>query len=533
MIYGIARDMTERKAAEETMAELVRALESSKQRAEDAAATKSAFLANMSHEIRTPLNAVIGMTGLALQTRLTDEQRDYLTTVKSSGEALLNLINDILDFSKIEASRLEIERHPFDLRETVGDACKVLALRAAEKGLELACEINADVPEFLLGDAARLRQVLLNILGNAVKFTDRGEVVLHVSVAHETADDVAVTFAVHDTGIGIPEDKRAHIFEAFTQADSSTTRRFGGTGLGLAIAQRLVELMGGQITVDSAIDKGSTFQFTVSLGRAPQGVSAATNASRSLDGLRVLVVDDNATNRRILEQMLISWRMEPTAVPDAKAALDALRQASIRDRFDAVIADCQMPEMDGFMLATRDPHRSTRQDDADCHADIGRPQRRCRAVPRDRPARVSDQAGQALGSARRAGLDLRRVGSRRRADAGAVVAATPAPQGARRRRQSGQPAARDDAPQEARAQRARRRRRPRGGRCRQGRALRHDRDGRADADHGRTRGHGRNPRPRADQRPPRRDRRAHRTRHAGRPRALPAGRHGCVPHKTD
>ena len=304
VIYATARDNTERKAAEETMAQLVRALEVSKQRAEEAAATKSVFLANMSHEIRTPLNAIIGMTGLALQTRLTDEQRDYLSTVKSSGESLLDLINDILDFSKIEAKHLDLEHTPFDLRETVGDACKVLALRAGEKGLELACDIEANVPERVLGDAGRLRQVLLNVLGNAVKFTSEGEVVLTVALVPPEADEVRLKFVVRDTGIGIPADKLAHIFQAFTQADSSTTRRFGGTGLGLAIAERLVELMGGRIWVESELEKGSTFHFTAAFGHVVAAADTVPGASRGLDGLRVLVVDDNATNRRILEQML-------------------------------------------------------------------------------------------------------------------------------------------------------------------------------------------------------------------------------------
>ncbi len=272
VIYGAARDITERKAAEETLAsyardleisrreledqaarqaQLVRELEIAKGRAETATETKSAFLANMSHEVRTPLNGILGMTTLALQTRLTAEQREYLTTVKSSADSLLEVINDILDFSKIEAQRLDLEHAELDLRETVGDAAKLLALRAAEKGIELACHIMADVPETVLGDAGRLRQVLLNVLGNAVKFTTEGEVVLRVSVQTASASQVTLHFAVSDTGIGIPADKQRQIFQAFTQADSSTTRRYGGTGLGLAIALRLVELMGGQLWVES------------------------------------------------------------------------------------------------------------------------------------------------------------------------------------------------------------------------------------------------------------------------------------------
>jgi two-component system, sensor histidine kinase and response regulator len=375
VVYAAGRDMTERKAAEETLSRyardlevahgqledqamrlsrLVEELEISKHRAEDAAATKSAFLANMSHEIRTPLNAILGMTTLALQTRLTTEQREYLTTVKSSADALLEVINDILDFSKIEARRLEIERMAFELREAVGDACRVLALRAAEKRLELACDIAADVPEALVGDAGRLRQVLLNILGNAVKFTAHGEVVLRVRLEHGDETGAVLRFSVSDTGIGIPLDKQEHIFQAFTQADSSTTRRYGGTGLGLAIARRLVDLMGGQLWVESTEGKGSTFHFTASFGKA-QAIERAPagDPPPALDGLRVLVVDDNRTNRRILEEMLESWHMKPVAVSDAKAALAALRQASpSRQPFGVVITDCQMPDVDGFMLAS-------------------------------------------------------------------------------------------------------------------------------------------------------------------------------------
>jgi two-component system sensor histidine kinase/response regulator len=352
VIYATARDITERKAADETMAELVRALEVSKRRAEEAAATKSAFLANMSHEIRTPLNAILGMTALTLDTRLADTQRDYLLTVKSSGESLLALINDILDFSKVEARHLDLEAAPFDLRETVDEACRLLALRAAEKGLELACEVSPAIPEQLVGDAGRLRQVLVNILGNAVKFTTRGEVVLRVALDH-TGRRVVLQFSVIDTGIGIPADKLAHIFQPFTQADSSTTRRYGGTGLGLAIAERLVELMGGRLWVESEVDRGSTFHFTAAFTRpaATAGGGDAVSRARGLEGLRVLVVDDNATNRRILEQMLRSWQMNPTAVADARTALAALRRATRRRRFDAVITDCQMPDADGFMLA--------------------------------------------------------------------------------------------------------------------------------------------------------------------------------------
>ncbi|HET9261404.1 MAG TPA: response regulator [Vicinamibacterales bacterium] len=376
MVYAAARDITERKAAEETLAryardleithreledqaarlaQLVKELEISRRRAEEATEAKSAFLANMSHEIRTPLNAILGMTKLALQTRLTIEQRDYLTTVESSAESLLGIVNDVLDFSKIEAHRLDLERAEFDLREGVGDAARLLALRAGEKGIELACRIAPDVPEVLLGDEGRLRQVLLNVMGNAIKFTNHGEVVVSVHLETGVRNVVILHFTVADTGIGIAPEKQAKIFQAFTQADGSTTRRYGGTGLGLAIAVRLVELMGGRMWVESEPGRGSTFHFTA-VFEAPEPAAAKPRTRRptALEGLRVLVVDDNATNRRILSEMLLSWHMQPTSVGDAASAIAALREAlSSGKRFDLVISDGQMPDVDGFMLARR------------------------------------------------------------------------------------------------------------------------------------------------------------------------------------
>ena len=376
IIYASARDVTEQKAAEETMrsyardlevsqhaleeqtaslAQLVRELELAKTRAEEAAETKSAFLANMSHEIRTPLNAILGMTTLALDTKLSAEQQDYLQTVKSSATSLLAIVNDVLDFSRIEAKRLDLDHTAFDLREAVGDAAKVLALRAAEKGLELACHIHSEVPDEVLGDVGRLRQVLLNVLGNAVKFTDSGEVVLDVHVEDVNPAKVTLRFAVSDTGIGIPPEKQHQIFQAFTQADASTTRRFGGTGLGLAIAVRLVELMNGRMWVESRVGHGSTFLFTATFDRPKVSThEPLLDKTTALDGLRVLVVDDNATNRRIVEEMLASWHMKPTTAPDAESALAALGAAVTRQEpFDVIVADRQMPGIDGFMLARR------------------------------------------------------------------------------------------------------------------------------------------------------------------------------------
>jgi two-component system sensor histidine kinase/response regulator len=367
LLYGAAKDITASKASELTMAryaqdleashvelaQLVKELEVSKRKAEEAAEAKSAFLANMSHEIRTPLNAILGMTALALKTSLTVEQQDYLRTVQSSGESLLEIINDILDFSKIEARPPELDHAAFDLRETVGDAAKVLALRASEKGIELAVDIAANVPNALVGDSGRLRQVLLNVLGNAVKFTARGEVVLEVSMGKSTPTEASLMFSIRDTGIGIDPEKQEEIFQPFTQADSSTTRRFGGTGLGLAIARKLVDLMGGRLWVESAIGTGSTFHFSAVFER--EGATAAPDVVRpaALESLRVLIVDDNSTNRRILEEMLASWHMLPLSVADSAAALSELHGSLKEEPFHVVICDCQMPDVDGFALARR------------------------------------------------------------------------------------------------------------------------------------------------------------------------------------
>jgi two-component system sensor histidine kinase/response regulator len=374
LVFAAGRDVSERRRADEALkhyarqmevarreqeenaerlAQLVKELEVAKRRAEDATVAKSEFLANMSHEIRTPLNAVIGMTDLALRTRLTKTQRDYLDTVKSSADALLALINDILDFSKIEARRLALELVSFDFRDTVEDAVRLLAPRAHEKSIELACRISPDVPGTVIGDPGRLRQILLNLVGNAIKFTDHGEVIVDVVLDQRVNDEVLLRFTVLDTGIGIPADKQWEIFGPFVQVDASTTRRYGGTGLGLAISTQLVELMGGRIWLQSEVGKGSAFHFAARFGVVDTPVEQPSlSANVDLRDLRVLVVDDNATNRRILEEMVASWRMTPVSASSAAAALDELRDASVAGApFQLVLTDALMPDVDGFGLA--------------------------------------------------------------------------------------------------------------------------------------------------------------------------------------
>ena len=351
-VASLIQEVAERKRAESVLKQQAEELVVANRAAQAATHAKSAFLATMSHEIRTPMNGILGMTALLLSTELTPRQRHFADTVRRSGDALLTIINDILDFSKIEAGKLDLDRVDFHLHESVEETVEFLAEPAQHKGLALMCQLQAAVPAAVRGDPTRLRQILTNLIGNAIKFTDQGEVVVRVAALKQDAETVCLRFEVCDTGIGIAPADQARLFTVFSQVDSSTTRKYGGTGLGLSIAKELVHLMGGDIGVESIPGVGSTFWFTVRLATGAPAAPAASGAHRALPGLRVLIVDANETNRAILGQQVSAWGMPYESASTGQGALEVLRMAATRGTsYDFVLLDRQLPDMDGLALA--------------------------------------------------------------------------------------------------------------------------------------------------------------------------------------